>query len=105
MESAETIEIGGRRVDAARLRAVCDRYGIAELLVFGSIARGTGSDSSDLDLLYTLAPGSQLGFALNTLEDELSELFGRRVDLVAKKAVHRLLRDRVIAEARPLYAA
>jgi predicted nucleotidyltransferase len=39
------------------------------------------------------------------LEDALADLFGRRVDLVTKKSLHRLLRDEVLSEARTLYAA
>lgn len=97
--------VGGVGVDLARLAAVCERYGVAELSVFGSVARGTATAASDIDLLYVMAPGRALGFALNRLEDELSDLFGRRVDLVSKRALHRMLRDRVLAEAQTLYAA
>jgi predicted nucleotidyltransferase len=52
-----------------------------------------------------LAPNRRLGFAIDRLEDELADVFGRRVDLVSKKSLHRLLRDEVLAEARTLYAA
>lgn len=89
----------------ARLAEVCERYGVAELLVFGSVARATATAESDVDLLYSMAPGRALGFAINRLEDDLSELFGRRVDLVSKRSLHRLLRDTVLAEAQTLYAA
>ena len=99
------IEIDGSRIDLARVAAVCARYGLAELAVFGSTARGEAGGDSDVDLLYVLAPGAQLGFAINDLEDDLAQLFGRRVDLVSKKSLHRLLRDEVVAQARTLYAA
>ena len=46
-----------------------------------------------------------LAFAINHFEDELADLFGRRVDLVSKKATHRSPRDMVIAEAQTLHAA
>lgn len=99
--------VEGFAVDAARLADVCGRYGVAELAVFGSVARGVVTPSSDVDLLYVMAPGRALGFSINRLEDELAEVFGRRVDLVAKpkRAVHRMLHDNVLAEARTLYAA
>lgn len=84
---------------------MCERYGVAELSVFGSVARGEARPDSDLDLLYVLAPGRHLGFSINRLEDELSELFGRPVDLVSKAALHQAMRDEVLAEARELYAA
>ena len=97
--------VEGFAVDATRLADGCERYGIAELAVFGSVVRGVAIPTSDVDLLYVMAPECALGFAINRLEDELAEVFGRRVDLVAKRAVHRMLRDNVLAEARTLYAA
>lgn len=95
----------GLTVDPARLAEVCERYGVEELAVFGSVARGEASADSDVDLLYVLAPGARLGFALNRLEDELADVFGRPVDLVSRKALHPLLRDDVLNEARALYGA
>jgi predicted nucleotidyltransferase len=76
----------GTDVDRERLAAVCRRYGIATLLVFGSAARGTSTTSSDLDLLYELTPGAQLGWQIDDLADELSEIFGRTVDLVSRRS-------------------
>ena len=48
----------GAEVDEARLAAICDRYGIAELKIFGSQARGTAGPGSDIDILYTSGPGA-----------------------------------------------
>lgn len=95
----------GTTLDGTRLGEICRRYGIIELSVFGSVARGEAGPNSDLDLLYVLAPGRHLGFSINRLEDELAEVFGRRVDLVSKAALHRAIRDEVLAEAQELYAA
>ena len=92
-------------VDLERLREVCERYGVIRLEVFGSVVHGVARPESDIDLLYTLAPGRHLGFAINALEDELQALFGRKVDLVSKAALHRLIRDDLLAEAHSLYAA
>ena len=64
-------------VDRDRLAAVCRRYGVATLAVFGSVARGADTPSSDLDLLYELAPGAHIGWEVDDLADELSEIFGR----------------------------
>lgn len=88
-----------------RLREVCERYGVASLEVFGSVARGEESGSSDVDLLYVLKPEVSLGFRLFDLEDELADLFGRPVDLVARRSVNKYLREQVLADAQPLYAA
>lgn len=88
-----------------RLREVCERYGVASLEVFGSVARGEERPDSDVDLLFTPRPGSRLGFALFDLEDELSVVFGRPVDLVRRSAVNKYTRRQVLGDARTLYAA
>lgn len=92
-------------VDLERLREVCERYGVASLEVFGSVARGEDRVDSDVDLLYVLKPGARLGFKLFDLEDELSVLLNRPVDLVGRNAVNKYIRDQVLADAQPLYAA
>lgn len=97
--------IPGVEADEARLAAICDKYGIAELKVFGSRARGSAAPDSDIDILYTLRPGRRLGWEIEQLADELGELFGHRVDLVSLRALHPLLQPSVLAEARPVYAA
>ena len=92
-------------VDIERLREVCVRYGVASLEVFGSVARGEDGPDSDVDLLYVLKPGVRLGFDLFGLEDDLAEVFGRKVDLVSRRAINKYLREQVLADARELYAA
>ena len=105
MTTASALVLDGHEIDAARLAGVCERYGLAELAVFGSVARGDAGPDSDVDLLFALAPDTRLGFALFDLEDELAEIFGRPVDLLSKDSVHRLIRDEVLAQAKVLYAA
>lgn len=105
MSAASSLVIDGRAIDSARLADTCRRFGVVELAVFGSTARGDVRSDSDVDLLYVLAPDARLGFAIDRLEDEFADLFGRKVDLVSKKSLHRLLRDAVLDEARTLYAA
>ena len=74
-------------------------------MIFGSGARGTAEPSSDVDVLYELQPGRRLGWEIEDLTDELSELYGRAVDLVSRAALHEGLRAAVLAEAQPLYRA
>jgi uncharacterized protein len=97
--------VQGVEVDDAVLAAACDRYGIAELTVFGSHARGTARPDSDIDILYVLRPGRKLGWEIEQLADELAGLFGRKVDLVSLRSVNPRLKTAVLAEARLLYAA
>lgn len=99
------LTIFGVEVDEGRLATICERYGISELQIFGSQARGAAGPDSDIDVLYTLRPGRRLGWEIEQLADELSELFGGRVDLVSRRSLHPLLKPAVLAEARPVYAA
>lgn len=84
---------------------MCSHYGVARLEVFGSVSRGDAEPDSDVDILYELEPGARLGWEIEGLADDLSELLGRRVDLVSRNALHERLRDGVLAEALLLYAA
>ena len=92
-------------IDRARLDALCRRFGITRLDVFGSVARGEDGPGSDVDLLYELAQGRLLGWEIEDLSQDLAALFGRPVDLVSRKALHPLIRDQVLADAEPFYVA
>lgn len=92
-------------VDVKRLREVCERYGVARLEVFGSVSRGEDRPDSDIDLLYELKPGSRLGFDYFDLVDDLAELIGRPVDLVARDEINKYIREQVLHDARPFHAA
>ncbi|MGQ0519593.1 MAG: nucleotidyltransferase family protein [Actinomycetota bacterium] len=97
--------VPGLVVDTEKLAEACRRFGIARLEVFGSVSRGEAGPTSDVDVLYELAPGSRLGWDIEDLADELTQLLGRRVDLISRNALHERLRDQVLADARVLYAA
>ncbi len=91
--------------DTERLRELCERYGVARLEVFGSVSRGEATAESDIDLLYELKQDARLGFRFFDFEDELRQLFGRPVDLVARSSVNKYIREQVLRDAQPLYAA
>lgn len=93
-------------VDRSALARVCARYHVTELSLFGSAARGTLRPGSDVDLLVVFEEGAVVTlFTLVDLQMELSELLGRRVDLVPKAGLKPTLKSEVLAEARILYAA
>ena len=91
----------------ARIAALCREYGVVELDVFGSVACGEATDESDIDFLYVLSDPS-IGMRFFEFQRRLAELIGRdvdNVDLVPKQYLNRVIRDRVLAEAQPVYAA
>jgi predicted nucleotidyltransferase len=85
----------------AELLALARRRGITGVRVFGSMSRGDGSESSDVDLLVTLTPGTS-ALALGGLMLDAQELLGRRVDVVTEASLHPALRASVVASAVPL---
>lgn len=91
--------------DREALASICRRYGVAELSLFGSLSKGKARPDSDVDLLYVLAPAARVGWEIENLADELGVLFGKRVDLVSKRYLHRVIREEVLASARVIYAA
>ena len=97
--------VAGVEIDEVRLAALCERYGVQRLSLFGSVARGTDGPSSDVDVMYEMRPGRRLGWEIEQMADDLCALFGRPVDLVSRAALHQRLRPVILAEARPLYAA
>ncbi|HSW50319.1 MAG TPA: nucleotidyltransferase family protein [Bryobacteraceae bacterium] len=100
------IRLGNVEVDEARLKDICRRHGVRELAVFGSAARGEMRQDSDIDLLVEFHPEAQIGLLEHAgLMLDLSELLGRRVDLVSKRGLKPLIRDSILQESRPVYAA
>jgi predicted nucleotidyltransferase len=91
--------------DRPALGGLCRRYGIRRLGVFGSAIRGELERDSDLDILVEFEPGMAVGLRFITLQAELSEFFGRRVDLVTAGFLSPHFRPRVVQEAVPLYEA
>jgi hypothetical protein len=87
-----------------QVAALCNKYHVKTLRVFGSVARGESHAKSDIDLLATFSQPISL-LQMVGLERELSALVGRRVDLVTKQSVSPYLRTRILKESRPIYAA
>jgi len=81
--------------------ALASRHGVRSLRVFGSFARGEAHPASDVDLLVELGPGATL-IDLGSLQMDLQDLLGRKVDVVEPDALHWSIRERVLQEAIPL---
>jgi len=84
-----------------QILSLAAKYGASDVRVFGSFARGTADENSDVDFLVNLAPGRSL-FDLGGLLYELQQLIGRRVDVVTPTGLRPRIRDRVLREAVPI---
>ncbi|MDE0028158.1 MAG: nucleotidyltransferase family protein [Deltaproteobacteria bacterium] len=95
-------------IPSARLAEFCRANGIVSLAIFGSALRDDFGPGSDVDLLVEFAPGRTPGLRFVDIADELSDLFGRPVDVVTRSAVERspnFIRRRAILEsAQVVYA-
>ena len=85
---------------ADEIRAVVSRHHGRRIALFGSVARGDATDSSDIDFLVEFEPGSSL-LDLLRLQDELSDMLGRGVDVVSVGGL-KPRDDHIRAEAVPL---
>ena len=85
----------------SEIGALCRRYGVARLEVFGSAARGDDREESDLDLLVDWSSTASL-FDVGGLVADLQELLGKRVDVISAQQLHPRFRPGVLAQARPV---
>ncbi|MEU5849542.1 nucleotidyltransferase family protein [Saccharopolyspora shandongensis] len=89
------------RAHRDRIYEIAERYGIDNVRVFGSVARGDADDDSDLDLLIDVAPDTSLwdmsGFALDV--EDLLDVF---TQVVTPNGLKPRIRDEVLAEAVPV---
>lgn len=84
-----------------KILAIARRHGALKVRVFGSMARGEATSSSDVDFLVDLEEGRDL-FDLGAMLMDLQDLLGRQVDTVTEQALHPRIREKVIQEAVPL---
>ena len=87
------------------IAGLCRKYGVQELSLFGSALRNDFRAGSDVDFLVVFSNddyGPWMG-KLTDLEAELTELLGRKADVVPKKNLKWVIRERVLAEAQVLY--
>ncbi len=89
-----------------QIEAFCRRHHIRRLALFGSALRDDFRPDSDVDLLVEFESGHRIGLiGLAAVEQELSVLIGRSVDLRTPNDLSPYFRDRVISEAVVQYAA
>jgi hypothetical protein len=85
------------------IRAFCERNHIRKLALFGSVLRDDFGADSDVDVLVEFEPCYVPGFAFFAMQDELSTILGRDVDLSTTGFLSPHIRDDVESEARVEY--
>ena len=90
--------------------AFCQRWRVVELALFGSVLRDDFGPDSDVDVLVRFESEQTPGlFGMVRMEQELSELLGRQVDVVTRGAVENsrnyIRRKAILNSAQVVYAA
>lgn len=81
----------------------CRRHHIRKLALFGSILRADFGPQSDIDVLVEFDPDHKPGLDFFTMEDELTEIMGRKVDLNTPQWLSPYFREAVEVEAEIQY--
>ena len=92
-------------ISPAQLAAFCRRHHVNKFMLFGSVLHQSFRPDSDLDVLVEFEPDHTPGLAFFAMQEELSSLLGKKVDLNTPRCLSRYFRDDVMREAEVLYAA
>ncbi len=97
------VEVPGPALDE-----FCRKWRVRQLALFGSVLRPDCRPDSDVDVLVTFAAGVQpSAFDRSAMAEELGRLFGRKVDLVERRAVEEspnyIRRRHILESAETVY--
>ena len=91
-------------INKRKIGAFCRKYHITYLALFGSILTSHFTMSSDVDILVKFNKKHIPGlFGMVDMQEELSEIVGRDVDLKTPNSLSRYFRDEVLSQAKVLY--
>lgn len=86
------------------IAAICRRYDVARLTIFGSLIRaGAFDDDSDIDLLVEFSPGVRHGLSFFAMEQALEDLLGRQTQLLTAGDLSPYFRADVLENAQEIY--
>jgi len=95
----------GIEIPQAAVEELCRRHRIRRLALFGSVLRDDFGPDSDVDILVEFEAGATPGFGFFGIQEDLSAMIGRKVDLNTPGFLSKYYRDAVLREAEALYDA
>ena len=90
-------------IDREKIANFCRRHHISRLSLFGSVLRDDFGPASDVDVLVEFESGHIPGLAFFSMEEELSQIIGRKVDLNTSGFLSPYFRDRIERESEVQY--
>jgi uncharacterized protein len=79
------------------------RLGVEHLYLFGSTVRGEAREDSDVDLFFDHPEGSLGLFELMDVKEAAARILGRKTDIMTRRSLHRVLRERIEASALEVF--
>lgn len=86
------------RSKRAEILSIAEKYGASNLRLFGSVLRGDDNPESDIDIIVVLEAGRTL-LDLVALEQDLTELIGRQIDVVVEGGISKHIEPHILREA------
>ncbi len=77
---------------------LAEKHGAFNVRIFGSMARGEATETSDVDFLVDFPPDYRLWDRIG-LKQDLEDLLGRKVDVVLEKLLRKMIRDDILRDA------
>lgn len=92
------------------IQAFCEKYGIVEFSLFGSVLSDDFTPKSDVDVLVTLSEDyHHTAFDLVRMKEELQKIFGSAIDLVSRRGLettrNQIRKKAILDSAETIYAA
>jgi len=95
----------GIDIPTDKIAGFCQKHHIRKMALFGSVLRDDFTPNSDVDVLVEFEPGHTPGLAFFTIQMELSEILGHKVDLNTESFLSHHFRHQVTAQAQVQYVA
>ena len=106
MNTYEKLKKNGLFVNPIDIEKLCIKYKIKELSIFGSAIRDDFNENSDVDLLISFINNMEVGlFEVFDVEEELSQLLKRKIDIIPKEGLTLPVRkERILSTREIIYA-
>ncbi|MFH1776193.1 MAG: nucleotidyltransferase family protein [Candidatus Omnitrophota bacterium] len=98
MVKKKTNTLNGEKIENLKKKIVgiLKKHKVVRAGIFGSYARGENKKNSDVDILIELS--KPVGFGFVGIQFELEDELRKKVDLLSYKAIHPLLKERILKE-------
>jgi hypothetical protein len=91
------------KIPTQQIAEFCKHNAIRKLALFGSVLRSDFRPESDIDVLVEFEPDAHIGWEFIDIQDHLTHLLNRKVDLHTQFTLSPYFRDEVLQSAQVLY--